>query len=713
VTTYNGTGTGNNTYNGTGTNNTLSYSGDPHGVTVTLATDMVAKDALGGPAGPPFPPGSVVTWEDSFSDIQNFVGGGGGNTAFQSIATGFYTFTGKGTNNTVDYSADADGVTINLATGTVVKDFYLSGFLRVNWQDTFSDIQNFVGAGSGNTAFQSIGTGGYTFNGQSANNTLDYSADADPVIINLVTDTVLKDILFSGNPLKGIPAFRWQDSFTDIQDFIGGGLGSATFQSIGTGFYTFTGKGANNTLDYSADTYAVTIILASDTVLKNVLFFGDPLKGIPKSYWQDSFTDIQNFVGNSSANDTIVFDGASTQYTIVANADGSVTVTDTVAGRNGTVHLDQIGFLQFTDKTAQEMSSGPQPPSPTPPKVALISAAADNNTHYVNAGHLVTITMTTSEATTVTGAPTVQLNDNEVAAFTGGSGTNMLTFTYVVQPGDNVADLQMTGLNLPSGAAILDQAGYGLSGTVTADLAIQVDSTTVPPTTVQQEVLGLYAALYNRAADFPGYSFWVGMDGQQSDSGGVTVANASTTAVTLNDAQVLGQGFVNTQATFFNQTYASLSDTQFINALYVNIGGNAGDPGGVAYWQGLLAQAEGSNPTAAQIQAARAGLVGQFVHDLIDFDLTPGAVALGLTAAQYQDAQTRQATINDKIAVSLGYSNISQQPGGNILDAHSVGDAAYNAAVAIIQGVTSDPSTVTVAIAGINNAVAHQDLTLI
>ena len=132
----------------------------------------------------------------------------------------------------------------------------------------------------------------------------------------------------------------------------------------------------------------------------------------------------------------------------------------------------------------------------------------------------------------------------------------------------------------------------------------------------------------------------------------------------------------------------------------------AGLPIGRACWQ----QAEAGG---ASVQAARAGLVGQFVHDLIDFDLTPGATALGLTAAQYQQAQTREAAINDKIAVSLAYSNISQQTGGSILDAHSVGDAAYNAAVAVIQGVTSDPATVTVAITGINTAVAHQDLTLI
>ena len=221
---------------------------------------------------------------------------------------------------------------------------------------------------------------------------------------------------------------------------------------------------------------------------------------------------------------------------------------------------------------------------------------------------------------------------------------------------------------------------------------------------------GLYAALYNRAAEFPGYSYWVGIDAAQPDSGGVTVANANSLAVTLSDATVLGQQFVVTQSTYFNQVYANLTDSQFINALYVNIGGNAGDPGGIAYWANLLAQAEAAGQSS---QASRAGLVGQFAHDLIDIDLSPGAAALGLTLAQYDAALQRQETINNKIAVSLAYSNASQQPGGTILDPQTVGDAAFQAAIAVLHPVNSDPSTVTVAITGINNAVAHQDLSLI
>jgi hypothetical protein len=339
------------------------------------------------------------------------------------------------------------------------------------------------------------------------------------------------------------------------------------------------------------------------------------------------------------------------------------------------------------------------------PVVTSLSAVADTNTAYAATGHLVTVTMTMNEAVTVTGSPTLQLSDNEVAAYTGGSGSKTLSFSYTVQAADNTTDLQVTGLNLPSGAAITDQNGNTLSGSVTGDLTIQINTTSV-----QQEILGLYAALYGRAAEFPGFSYWIGVVGQQSDGVGVTVANAGSTEVTLNDAAVLGQAFVNTQSTYFNSVYGSLNDSQFINALYVNIGGNAGDPTGIAYWASLLQQAEGANPTAAQIQAARAGLVGQFVHDLVDYNLS---TATGLTAAQLLAATQRQGTIDNKIAVSLAYSNASQQTGGAILDPQTIGDAAYQAATTILQNVTYDSATVTAAITGINAAVAAQNLHLI
>jgi hypothetical protein len=107
---------------------------------------------------------------------------------------------------------------------------------------------------------------------------------------------------------------------------------------------------------------------------------------------------------------------------------------------------------------------------------------------------------------------------------------------------------------------------------------------------------------------------------------------------------------------------------------------------------------------------ARAGLVGELVQILIDYSVS---TATGLTAAQLLTAEQRQETIDNKIAVSLDYLNASQGPGGAILDPHTIADAAYQAATAILQAVTYDPATVTTAIVGINNAVAHQNLSLI
>jgi hypothetical protein len=70
-------------------------------------------------------------------------------------------------------------------------------------------------------------------------------------------------------------------------------------------------------------------------------------------------------------------------------------------------------------------------------------------------GSTIVITMTLSAAVTVTGTPTLSLNDGGTASYTGGSGTTALTFSYTVQTSDqDVASLAVTGVNLPSGATI-------------------------------------------------------------------------------------------------------------------------------------------------------------------------------------------------------------------------------------------------------------------
>ena len=92
---------------------------------------------------------------------------------------------------------------------------------------------------------------------------------------------------------------------------------------------------------------------------------------------------------------------------------------------------------------------------------------------------------------------------------------------------------------------------------------------------------------------------------------------------------------------------------------------------------------------------------------------SPWAVRVLTGAALLLAADRRQETCANKIAVSLAYSNASHQAGGSILIPHTAGDATYEASITVLQLVTYDPATVTAAIVGINNSIAHQELSLI
>jgi Phosphoesterase family len=84
-----------------------------------------------------------------------------------------------------------------------------------------------------------------------------------------------------------------------------------------------------------------------------------------------------------------------------------------------------------------------------------------SGTGDLNVGKTVTITVNFSAAVTVNtsgGSPTLTLNDGGAAAYTAGSGTTALSFSYTVAAGQNTPDLVVSALNL-NGATIKDGAG--------------------------------------------------------------------------------------------------------------------------------------------------------------------------------------------------------------------------------------------------------------
>jgi hypothetical protein len=122
---------------------------------------------------------------------------------------------------------------------------------------------------------------------------------------------------------------------------------------------------------------------------------------------------------------------------------------------------------------------------PFAPTVTSITATTDTGATDLNAGHVITIAVGFNGAVNVTGSPFLQLNDHEIATYSIGSGTDTLKFSYTVQPGDNVLDLQVTGLDL-NGGTIHDSVGGTLSGVVQGDLALQIDTT--PPVPFMSDV---------------------------------------------------------------------------------------------------------------------------------------------------------------------------------------------------------------------------------
>ena len=111
----------------------------------------------------------------------------------------------------------------------------------------------------------------------------------------------------------------------------------------------------------------------------------------------------------------------------------------------------------------------------------------------LNAGRVVTLTVSMSEAVTVGGGtPTLSLNNGGTAHYTGGSGTDALTFGYAVGAGQDTADLMVTSLNL-NGATLRDVANNGanLSGAaINPAGTLQIDTTAPPVPTITSTVPG-------------------------------------------------------------------------------------------------------------------------------------------------------------------------------------------------------------------------------
>ncbi|MDN5001398.1 family 16 glycosylhydrolase [Bradyrhizobium sp. GCM10027634] len=165
---------------------------------------------------------------------------------------------------------------------------------------------------------------------------------------------------------------------------------------------------------------------------------------------------------------------------------------------------------------------------PILPAVIQTSASPGTGTEHV--GDTVTLSVGFNEAVTVTGTPTLSLNDGGTATYVGGSGTGTLTFTTTVaSTNTSTSGLAITGMNLPSGASIKDAAGAAanLSGAVTTFTGLQIDPTSTVSTPTGSTATTPVLTIVNN-------SLWVAGRGGTVDLGTKVTTTDSNDLVTVN-----------------------------------------------------------------------------------------------------------------------------------------------------------------------------------
>ncbi|MBD2837697.1 heme peroxidase [Pseudomonas sp. JM0905a] len=114
------------------------------------------------------------------------------------------------------------------------------------------------------------------------------------------------------------------------------------------------------------------------------------------TYHAGQLVIVREILQGTAALDTAAYRGLSSEYDFVVNADGTVTVTDQVAGRDGTDHLNSIERLQFADGVIDLSGTDARPvgavsiSDATPEVGTLLTASLAGVTDADNAGGTIT-----------------------------------------------------------------------------------------------------------------------------------------------------------------------------------------------------------------------------------------------------------------------------------------------------------------------------------
>ena len=176
---------------------------------------------------------------------------------------------------------------------------------------------------------------------------------------------------------------------------------------------------------------------------------------------QTAVVFLQNYFGalsNVTVNNNILVGG---DYTVYSDGSATSNPVNNISFTNNHMGAGIFGVTDFMKNTpvyTGNVNDGATLVAAAGFKSPIVSEASAPAGTY-SAGNTITLTLYASEAVTVSGTPTLTLNDGGTATYKSGSGTNALTFSYTVASGQNTSALALTAVN----GTITDLDGHALS----------------------------------------------------------------------------------------------------------------------------------------------------------------------------------------------------------------------------------------------------------
>ena len=290
ITSVTGSAAGGNTFRAGAGNETFSQTGSGVGDALDLshvstsATTPMTVDVSGGSGNDTASVGSTTyTFTTGGAAFTAFTGPSTGSTTFLASGSGGYSFTASGSSDSIDFSAAASGVNVNLSPAT--EHTLASGEVGVaGGVDVLSGLSTVTGSTAGGNSFYAGSGGPYVFTGNGNDNT------------------------FTGG--------TGTDSFTSN--------GSGNRFVAGTGNAVFNDTSSENTIDFSALTVPLTVNVSGSTAGTTV---NDTATTTSATY---SFTGVSaptTFIGATPSSGGTTFDAGTDDDTF----DGQGLAGDTLS----------------------------------------------------------------------------------------------------------------------------------------------------------------------------------------------------------------------------------------------------------------------------------------------------------------------------------------------------------------------------------------------